>query len=89
MVGVIFRPRVEFDLDHYPRVRVWDPNAGHDRYLYLHRLTAYAHGEIDDLWSDLHIHHVDEDRWNNQPGNLEARPPEEHSNYHLNGGVPS
>lgn len=87
MVGVIVGPRLEFDPDHYPRLRVWDSRAGHDRYLYLHRLTAYAHGEIDSLWTDYHVHHLDHDRWNNQPSNLERRPPDEHCDYHLNGGA--
>jgi len=77
-VSVTVGPRVEFDPDHYPRLRVWDPRAGHDRYLYLHRLTAYAHGEIDSLWSDDHVHHRDSDPWHNQPGNLEGLNPTEH-----------
>lgn len=84
---MIVGPRVEFDLDHYPRIRVWDSDEQRDHYLYLHRLTAFAHGEIDDLWSSLHVHHVDEDKWNNDPQNLEARPPADHCSYHLNGGV--
>ena len=86
MVGVIVGSRIEFDIEHYPRIRAWDSEVGHDRYLYLHRLVAYAHGEIDDLWTDLEVHHVDHDRWNNQPENLEAREPEPHADYHLNGG---
>ena len=86
MVGVIVGSRIEFDIDHYPRIRAWDSEVGHDRYLYLHGLVAYAHGEIDDLWTDLEVHHVDHDRWNNQPENLEAREPEPHADYHLNGG---
>ena len=40
---MIFSPRIEFDIDHYPRIRAWDTEVGHDRYLYLHRLVAYAH----------------------------------------------
>ena len=84
---MIVGPRVEFDPKHYPRLRVWDPQAGKDRYLYLHRLTAYAHGEIDDLWSSLEVHHVDHDRWNSTPENLEAREPDHHADYHLNVGA--
>ncbi|MDZ7729921.1 MAG: HNH endonuclease [Natrialbaceae archaeon] len=82
---MIVGPRVEFDVDHYPRIRVWDSRAGHDRYLYLHRLTAFAHGRLDSLWSDLHVHHLDHDGWNNSPENLEATEPAEHGNYHMNG----
>lgn len=82
---MILGPRLEFDPDHYPRIRVWDSRAGHDRYVYLHRLTAYAHGRIDSLWSELHIHHKNHDRWDNRPTNLEARHPADHGRYH--GGV--
>lgn len=84
---MIFGPRIEFDPDHYPRIRVWDSSVGHDRYLYLHRLTAYAHGEIDDLWTDLEVQHADHDCWTNRPGTLEAREPLPHADYHLNGGA--
>jgi len=84
--SVTVGPRVEFDPDHYPRLRVWDPRTQQDRYLYLHRLAAFASEEIDDLWTDLEVHHVDHDRWNNRPENLEARGPEPHADYHLNGG---
>lgn len=76
--------RVEFQVSdgqprHYPRIRVWDPRAGKDRYLYLHRLTLYAHGEIDDLWGEWDGHHIDGDGWNNRPENLEAVTREEHA----------
>lgn len=71
-------PRVHFDPDHYPRLFVWDPEIGADRTVYLHRLTAYAHGEIDSLWSDLHVHHVNGDGWDNDPDNLEGLTRPEH-----------
>lgn len=77
-----FKPRVEFDINHYPRIRVWDSAAGHDRYIYLHRLSAYADGEIDSLWSEKHIHHINGDKWDNRPENLAAVDPAEHSRYH-------
>lgn len=44
---MIVGPRIEFDPDHYPRIRVWDSNAGRDWYFYLHRLTAYAQGDLE------------------------------------------
>lgn len=75
-------PRVEFDLGHYPRLRVWNPDTQQDCYLYLHRLTAFAQGQIEDLTDDRHVHHVDGDRWNNRPENLEALTPEEHERRH-------
>ncbi|MFB6137531.1 MAG: HNH endonuclease [Halobacteriaceae archaeon] len=80
-------PRVEFDLDGYVRIRAWDADRGHDRYLYLHRLAAYAHGELEDLHASDHVHHSDGDRWNNDPANLEARDPVGHGELHLNGGA--
>jgi len=75
-------PRVEFDLNHYPRIRVWDAERGGDRYVYLHRLAAYAHGELDSLGDSRHVHHRDCDPWNNHPDNLEAMTPEEHDRRH-------
>lgn len=69
---MIVGPRIEFDPSHYPRIRVWDQRAGHDRYVYLHRMTAYAHGLIDDLWEEVDVHHINKDRWDNRPSNLEA-----------------
>lgn len=82
---MIVGPRVEFQHDerprHYPRIRVYDPRAGKDRYLYLHRLTLYAQGEVEDLWGSWHGHHKDADGWNNRPENLEAVDPEEHERH--------
>lgn len=68
-------PRVEFAPGHYPRIRAWDSEQKQDKYLYLHRLTAYAHGIIDDLWAPVDIHHKNADGWCNlPPSNLEALP---------------
>lgn len=73
-------PRVEFSLDHYPRIRVSE--RGREWYVYLHRLTAFAHGELDALDDGRHVHHVDGDRWNNSPENLEAVASHEHDELH-------
>ncbi|QCC47448.1 HNH endonuclease [Halobellus limi] len=73
-------PRVEFSLDHYPRIRVSE--GGREWYVYLHRLTAFAHGELDALDDERHVHHVDGDRWNNAPENLEAVASHEHDELH-------
>lgn len=86
MVTVTVGPRVEFDLDRYVRIRVWDPEkgaSGGDRVYYLQRLTCYAHGKIDalrmaDMEDPKEIDHLDGNKWNNHPDNLEPRPPEEH-----------
>jgi len=80
--SVTVGPRVEFDLDHYPRIRVWDPRAGKERYVYLHRLALFAQGEVDDLWGSWQGHHEDGDRWNNDPENLAALDPGEHDAAH-------
>jgi len=69
VVGMNVGPRIEWDPDHYPRMRVWDSRAERDRYLYLHRLVAFAHGKIDDLWEEKHVHHINGDSWDNRPGN--------------------
>lgn len=75
---VTFGPRVEFRVGKYPRLRVWDSEEQRDHYLYLHRLTAYAHGEMDSLWNAKEVNHIDKDSWNNHPENLEAVTREEH-----------
>lgn len=72
-------PRLEFRTDHYPRIRVYDPNVGHDRFLYLHRCTAFAHEVIDSVFEPVDVHHDDSDRWNGSPVNLERRERDEHS----------
>lgn len=75
-------PRVEFPPDHYPRIRVWDPRAKRDRFVYLHRCVAYAHGEVDSLFAGedgKHVDHIDCDGWNNRPENLQGVTVEEHA----------
>lgn len=78
--AVVVGPRVEFSPAHYPRLRVWDGERDH--YVYLHRLTAYAYGMIDSLWSDDEVHHIDHDGWNNCPENLQAQAAVDHRRYH-------
>lgn len=73
-------PRIEFEPGRYVRIRYWDGDR--EWYYYVHRLVAYAHGEIDDPFADETIHHRDEDRWNNRPSNLQAVEPAEHSAHH-------
>lgn len=38
-------PRIEFCESHYPRIRYY--HDGREYYFYIHRLVAYAHGELD------------------------------------------
>lgn len=78
-------PRVEFDASRYVRIRAYSAELGRDCYLQLHRLTAYAHGELESPWvadDPRHAHHRNSDGWDNRPSNLEARLPEEHGRYH-------
>lgn len=72
-------PRIEFDTDGHIRLRAYDGERGGDRYLYLHRLVAYAHGEIDSLQDHRHVHHENDDKWDNRPENLTAMEPDEHT----------
>jgi hypothetical protein len=80
MPTVTVGPRVEFDTAGYVRLRHFDGEREH--YLYLHRLAAYAAGELDSLDAAEHVHHVDGDRWNNHPENLEALDPATHDSRH-------
>lgn len=52
MASVVVGPRVEFDPDHYPRIRFWDPSEQRDWYVYLHRLTEFAQGNLDSPFQD-------------------------------------
>jgi hypothetical protein len=66
--------------NRYPMVRVRED--GKHYYFLLHRLVAYAHGIIDHPRFERdprEIHHVDEDKWNSNPDNLEAHTPEQHA----------
>lgn len=74
---VTFHHRVEFRPGEYPRVRFCVD--GWEGCVYLHRLTAYAHGKLRYLWSYYDVHHKDADPWNNDPSNLEAKPRWEHA----------
>ena len=65
--------------ERYPMLRV---SEGGERYYFpLHRLYAYAHEIIDHPRFDRdnrEIHHVDENKWNSMPDNLEAHTSEMH-----------
>lgn len=83
---------VQWGLKRYPALWIWEPyeepketengkKYGEYYSFPLHRLYAYAHGIIDHPRFDRdsrEIHHVDEDKWNSMPDNLEAHTPEMH-----------
>lgn len=48
------------------------------RYVAVHRLVAYAHGDIDSLSDPREIHHRDTVPSHNAPSNLEALEASEH-----------
>lgn len=73
-------PRLEFNPDGYVSLRAAADNR--EFRLYLHRLTAYAHGDLDGLDDHREVHHRDGDRWNNSPDNLEALEPRDHRRAH-------
>lgn len=76
-------PIFEFNgLRYYrrPRYRYYrsDPGKGGT---YLHRdVWSFHHGVIPE---DCHIHHVDGDPTNNDPGNLECKTGSDHMAYHM------
>lgn len=55
-----------------------DTESGHRRYVFAHRLAAYAWGELDALHQPLEIDHLDRSRTHNSEDNLCARAPREH-----------
>ncbi|GAB3681188.1 hypothetical protein GCM10028857_05030 [Salinarchaeum chitinilyticum] len=78
-------PRVEFEVGGYVRIRAYSSDLGRDCYVYLHRLTAWAHGELASPWESddpRHAHHAGRDGWDNRPDLLEAVHPAEHGRDH-------
>lgn len=66
---------------------VFDPNhplAMKNGYVYVHRLLAHAQGKTPE--ADEEVHHTDEDRSNNDPGNLEVLPVPQHHVLHRKAG---
>jgi len=69
--------------ERYPMLCIRED--GERYYFGLHRLYAYAHGIIDHPRFDRdprEVHHVDEDKMNSMPDNLEAHTPEQHARIH-------
>lgn len=62
--------------DGRERIRVY--HDGRERYVYLYRLTAVAHGILEGLGDDRIVHHENGIPWDDRPANLEAYPAEDH-----------
>lgn len=68
----------------YEYIKTQD-EKGNKRFFPLHRLVAYAHGELDGesvFDYDTVIHHKDEITWNNSPNNLVSMARSEHTELH-------
>lgn len=61
------------------------PLAGNDGYVLLHRLVAWACGMFPEGVdpSTVHVHHINHNKLDNRPANLEALPAVEHKRRHL------
>lgn len=85
MSTVTVGPRVEFDVSRYIRIRAYSRRHEADRYVQLHRLVAWAHGELDSPFVEddrRHADHLNGDKWDNRPSNLTGRMPDEHGRRH-------
>lgn len=59
---------------------------GRYKAIYVHRLVAYAHGIIDDLYAPYDINHNCH-AWVNNPDTLTAELPNQHRRSHLRGRI--
>lgn len=58
----------------------WVGRSGQEtKPVYIHRLVAYAHGEIDSLSDGRHVHHRISEPSCNWSENLQALPPDRHA----------
>lgn len=64
---------------------VYERVDGKPHYFSIHRLVAYAHGKLNDIFDgDMHVHHKNGVKWHNSPENLEVLTPSEHMKLHQN-----
>jgi len=74
---------VQWGENRYPMLWVYE--EGEYWAFCLHRLVAYAHGKIDHIRfesGEYEVDHLDEDKWNNVPENLDPKTPEAHGRRH-------
>lgn len=69
---------------------VWRPDhplAHRDGYVAQHRMVAWDVGILTD--PEMHVHHIDHDKGNNDPSNLEVMSEGDHHRHHVHaeGGV--
>lgn len=64
-----------------PEVWWLSPKDTGKKHVYVHRLVAVAEYGFDAV-AGSHVHHKNEIRWDNRPGNLEPMDPGEHSAHH-------
>lgn len=68
-----------------PYSMIYHREDGQNHFILVHRLVAYAHGELEfeDLFgSNLVVHHKNGVKWINSPENLEVMTAKEHTEYH-------
>jgi|AGFS01.1.fsa_nt_gi HNH endonuclease. len=80
------KARIDTGVGYY---YVYDPThemANASGKVYVHRYVAQQHYGIK-LTTNLHVHHIDENKLNNDPSNLQILTESEHTALHSNGSV--
>ncbi len=67
--------------DYFARYEPMHPMAMADGYVLEHRMIAWDAGILTD--PSHHVHHIDHDKTNNDPSNLEALTPTAHALHHI------
>jgi len=70
-------------VDGYGYERFFINNSGSRKVIYVHQLTAIAHGaDPDKIFNGYDVHHQNEVQWDNRPENLEVIEHGEHRKKH-------